>query len=121
MYGTQALYYLSQFPIKSTEQNIVEFVTRFGALMIYAFIIAASPFSKQEDKDRIIYDWIQHAIPVNKMFQLFIATFTSDNKKFDGSESIYELDEKTIDNLCRAIKTLYPDIYDSLEKANWIR
>jgi hypothetical protein len=116
MYGSQALYYLTQFKIGSTENNIQEFINRFGALMIYAFIIAASPFKeKTSNKDRIIFDWINHAIPVNQMFQYFFATFTSDSAKD------YELDQTMITELYIALKKAYPDIYKSLEKANWIR
>ncbi len=119
MFNSQSLYYLSQFPLKNTEKNIQEFVTRFGALMIYAFIIAASPFKdKTADKDRIIMNWIQHAIPITKMFQYFFAAFVS-VPKADGT--LYELDSGKVAELSAALKSCYPDIYESLEKANWIR
>jgi hypothetical protein len=114
MFGSQSLYYLTQFPLRTTDKTIQEFVTRFGALMIYAFIIAAKPFQdKTKDKDRIIMDWIQHAIPITKMFQYFFATFKTD------TDDRYELDQKMIPELYRALEKLYPDIFTCLEKANW--
>lgn len=127
IFGTEALHHLTaNFPISTTaEKSISEFVSRFGALVVYAFIEAMRPFEDAtsmtvDAKDKTILSWVRNAIPIEEMFNQFLAVFVSDIKKKqqdDGSESLYEFDREKVNELSQALEKAYPDLYESLQKA----
>jgi len=73
-----------------------------------------------ESKDKTALSWIRNAIPVEEMFNQFLAAFVSDIKKNDddGNESSkYGFDRQKVSELSESLQKAYPDLYESLLKA----
>jgi Ca2+-binding EF-hand superfamily protein len=113
-----------RFPVGSMEQNIKEMVRNFGALIIYSFIVGATPIEDKSidlrEKARITTEWIENVIPLGQFYDLFHAVFmgepgSKDFKDFNHSLT-RTLDKTTIVELKKLFKKCYPDIYNHIEE-----
>jgi hypothetical protein len=117
IFGTEALHELLTLLIKTTtaDKSIAELVNRFGALVLYAFIEATRPFEDKtmsaEAKDKTALSWVRNAIPVEEMFNQFLAGFVSDIKRKDDDDnanesSKYEFDREKVGELSESLQNL---------------
>jgi hypothetical protein len=111
-FGDSALYCMGHFPIKSVEQSVVEFVNRFGAFILFTFIEAARSVKDRSmnvaDKDDLKSSWLQYAIPISSMFDLFLSLYGHEIK------STKELHQKTIEKLTGILENKFPEIYKEM-------
>jgi hypothetical protein len=114
-FGDLALNCICHFPIKSVEQSLNEFITRFGLFVAFAFIEAAHPIKDKNmnaaDKDKLLQSWLDDAIPIRSMFDLFITLYIGKNN------STNELNKETIEKLTKILENNYSDVYQKLLKA----
>jgi hypothetical protein len=114
-FGDSALYYIGHFPIKSVDQSLVEFINRFGAFILFTFIEAARPVEDRSmniaDKDNLKSLWLQYAIPISSMFDLFLSLYGHEIK------ATKELHQKTIEKLTSILENKFPEIYRKMIEA----
>jgi hypothetical protein len=114
--------YVGSFPIKRPlEDNVVEFISRIGAVIFYAFIQAARPIEddsmSRAEKENLTSTWIQNAIPMYDLYKLFFYSFAPDDIK---TRPDYTMDMNTPRKLMQTFKKLYPEIYKGLtEQADY--
>jgi hypothetical protein len=115
-FGQSALLHIGHFSIKSVDESLSDFVTRFGAFIAFTFLEAARPLQNNsamniENRNRFLEKWLQGAIPIGEMFNLFLTLYGDD-------ENVKrELNDKTIGKLTESFKKIYPAIYAQLLNA----
>jgi len=76
LFALGVFHYVGGIPEKRPlEDNVVEFISRIGAVIFYAFIQAARPIEddsmSRAEKENLTSTWIQNAIPIYDLYKLF--------------------------------------------------
>lgn len=94
-----------------------EYIKRFGALIIFAFIEAARPFEDNSmsirERGYLVTDWISNAIPLQEMFHYFRAEFAP-TKAHRRNKSSNEIESSQINYIFEIFKKTNPDICKNL-------
>jgi hypothetical protein len=102
----------------SIDQSLVDFVTRFGAFLVYTFIEASRPMGKSPismvEKRRLFVSWLEKAVPLNVMTNLFFSIYGLGTR---GEK----YDKVIVKKLRKIFHQKYPDVYKKLEEARVIK
>ena len=106
-------------PVPTTAKDLPQFIERFGILLIFIFIEGSRKVKDDtltnKEKDNLATEWIQNAVPVRQMFDVFQAVYhPKDKRYYDGTEPTREIPDHTLDMLHRGLKQLNPEIYKEL-------
>jgi hypothetical protein len=112
-----------------------EYVRRFGALVIFAFLEAARPYEDQymtvRERDQLVVDWVKSSIPLQEMFEWFKAEFRPTPDKMEQNKSktetktkekinrkpFNEIDNHHLMEISEIFKHAYPKVYKNLVEA----
>jgi hypothetical protein len=127
MFGSSALSRLLNFPTSATikhpeptsAQDLPQFIERFGMLLIFIFMEGSRKVKdvtmKPKEKDRLATEWVQNAVPVGRMFDVFLSVYgPKDMRYHDGREPSCEIPDNTLDMLHRGLKKHNPKVYEEL-------
>jgi hypothetical protein len=129
IFGRYALSALHQFPAKPVDKALSEFIERYGAFIIFAFIEASRPVKDKDmsprEKDGLALSWMRYAIPLQEMFDAFQIVFRSRPRKYGKLDQPYfDLDEESIEALTETFRKSrkYGRIYHQLleVRADWL-
>jgi hypothetical protein len=72
------------------------------------------------EKENLTSTWIQNAIPIHDLYNLFFAYFAPYTIKYDQTRPAYIMDMDTPRKLMQTFKKLYPEVYKGLtEQADY--
>ena len=116
-FATPGVSSITWFPLKTLEQSLEELILRYGAFIIFVFIEGARPIISNHpndniDKKKLFDSWLQNALPVREMFDLFFELYRAKENNSDT-----ELAEKTIQKLTRIFERKHPAIFKQLSDA----
>jgi hypothetical protein len=127
LFGHRALSRLLNFhtgatitqPVPASAEGLPHFIERFGMLLIFILIEGSRKVKddtmKPEEKDKLAMEWVQNAVPLERMFDIFLAVYgPKDKRYYDGSEPSCEIPDQTLDMLHKGLKQLNPDVYKEL-------
>lgn len=107
------------------EKGIKHFVLRFGAYVLFNFIEAVKPFHDHSlsvgDREDLVPYWAREAIPLDYMFELFLASFDNrtrhERRSHDWKTPISEMSVNRIKEISLAMQKIFPEIYGDLQNA----
>jgi hypothetical protein len=106
-------------PVPTTAEDLPEFIKRFGMLLLFILIEGSRKLKDDtltnKEKDNLAMEWVQNAVPVRQMLDVFQAVYGPKDKRYhDGTEPTREIPDYTLDMLQRGLKQLNPEVYKEL-------
>lgn len=103
-------------PKDNLDENISNFVQRFGAFVFFTFIEATRPLNDTfnlKEREYLVEYWARHAIPLDDMLNFFQGQFAK-RRKQDFKTPMSEMGENNIKELLDGLKRTFPEIYSRL-------
>jgi len=106
-------------PVPTTAEGLQQFIERFGMLLIFILIEGSRKVKddtmKPEEKEKFAREWVQNAVPIQRMFHVFVSVYGPKDKRYhDGTEPPSEIPDETLDMLHEGLKQLNLDVYKEL-------
>src|SRR5215208_4393599 len=95
-------------PVPTSAEGLPHFIQRFGMLLIFILIEGSRKVKddtlKPEEKDKFAMEWVKSAVPLERMFDVFLSVYgPKDKRYYDGTEPSCEIPDQTLDMLHRGL------------------